>query len=40
MPTFVFIEKGVPVERIVGANVAELENKVKHFDEKSASQTE
>ena len=39
MPTFVFIENGAAIDRIVGANAVELENKIKHFDAKCASQT-
>lgn len=34
MPTFLFIEGGKQVEKLVGANTAELENKVKFFADK------
>ena len=36
MPTFLFIENGVTIDKLVGANKVELENKVKHFDAKYA----
>ena len=37
MPTFVFIENGAAIDKLVGANKGELENKVKLYDSKCAS---
>ncbi|MCO5588862.1 hypothetical protein L7F22_042822 [Adiantum nelumboides] len=37
MPTFLFIENDNVVEKIVGANKTELENKVRHYAEKGAA---
>ena len=37
MPTFLFIENGAAIDKLVGANKGELENKVKLYDSKCAS---
>ncbi|KAH7443242.1 hypothetical protein KP509_02G027000 [Ceratopteris richardii] len=37
MPTFMFIENGAVVEKIVGADRTKLEAMVKHYSEKCAS---
>ena len=37
MPTFVFILNTNTIEKLVGANKGELENKVKHFSMKAAA---